>query len=113
MMFQPVCLKDILSDRLFNNFNNFVRNANVHTFWYDNALSDFVKKITLIAVLECASFVALIWFQTNKLVVNPEKVQSTRIYKMKQSKADKIVKTGEKSIEDFSSAKLFRSSNRR
>ena len=60
------------------------------------------KEFILKAVLESVSFVALKVFQTNKLIVNPGKFQSIRVRKMKQCCAEKIIRTGEKFIDDLS-----------
>ena len=62
----------------------------------------FTKGIHFKSSFGILSFVALKVFQTNKLIVNPGKFQSIRVRKMKQCCAEKIIRTGEKFIDDLS-----------
>ena len=61
----------------FNDFYYFIKNANVHNFADDNTLTTFAQNVkTLISVLESESNIAIDWFETNKMIVNPGKFQS-------------------------------------
>ena len=69
----------------FNDFYYFIKNANVHNFAEDNTLTTFAQNVgTLISILESDSKIAIAWFETNKMIVNPSKFQSIIIDKKKQ-----------------------------
>ena len=70
----------ILSNCFFNDFYYFIENANVHNFADDNTLTTFAQNVrNLISVLESESNIAIDWFETNKMIVNPGKFQSIMI----------------------------------
>ena len=69
----------------FNDFYYFIKNANVHNFAEDNTLTTFAQNVgTLMSILESDSKIAIAWFETNKMIVNPSKFQSIIIDKKKQ-----------------------------
>ena len=89
----------ILFNCFFNDFYYFIKNANVHNFADDNTLTTFAQNVkTLISVLESESNIAIDWFETNKMIVNPDKFQSIIADKKKQDHANKTFKVGDKVI---------------
>ena len=73
---------------MFNAFlNDFfydIENASVHNFADDNTLSCFAKTVKdLINVLKEESEVAINWFSSNKMIVNPDKFKSIIVTKNK------------------------------
>ena len=75
----------ILFNCFFNDFYYFIENAKVHNFADDNTLTTFAQNIrNLISVLESESNIAIDWFKTNKMIVNPGKFQLIIIDKKKQ-----------------------------
>ena len=74
----------------FNDFYYFIKNSNVHNFADDNTLTTFAQNVeTLISVLECEGNIAIDWFETNKMIVDPGKFQSVIIDKKKQEHTTK------------------------
>ena len=75
----------ILFNCFFNDFYYFIKNANTDNFADDNALTTFAQNVgTLISILESESKIAIDWFETNKMIVNPGKLQSIIIDKKKR-----------------------------
>ena len=76
----------ILFNCFFNDFWYSIENANVHNFADDNTLTTFAQNVrNLISVLESDSNIAIDWFETNKMIVNPGKFQSIIIDQKKQN----------------------------
>ena len=72
----PQCsiMGPILFNCFFNDFYYVIENANVHNFTDDNTLTTFAQNVcNLISVLESESNIAIDWFETNKMTVNPGK----------------------------------------
>ena len=70
----------ILLNCFFNHFYYFIKNANVHNFADDNALTTSAQYVrNLISVLESKSNIATDWFETNKMIANPCKFQSINL----------------------------------
>ena len=59
------------------------------------------------SVLESESNIAIEWFETNKMIVNPSKFQSIIIHKKKQDHTKEIFEIGDKVIEASPSVKLL------
>ena len=60
----------------FNDFLYFIEKASVHNFADCNSLSAFESNIkNLKSILESESKKAISWFQSNEMIVNPEKCQ--------------------------------------
>ena len=60
----------------FNDFFYFIEKASVHNFADYNSLSAFESNIkNLKSILESESKKAISWFQSNKMIVIPEKCQ--------------------------------------
>ena len=79
----------------FNDFYYFIKNANVHNFAEDNTLTTFAQNVgTLMSILESDSKIAIAWFETNKMIVNPGKFQSIIIDKKKQDHTKELSKLG-------------------
>ena len=98
----------ILFNCFFNDFNYFINNANVHNFTDDNTLTTFAQNVgTLISILESESKIAIVWFETNKMIVNPGKFQSIIIDKKKQDHTKETFVIGDKVIEASPSVKLL------
>ena len=98
----------ILFNCFFNDFYYFIKNANGHNFADDNTLAIFAQNVwNLISVLESESNIAIDWFETNKMTVNPSKFQSIIIDKKKQDHTKEIFEIGEKVIEASPSVKLL------
>ena len=98
----------ILLNCFFNNFYYFIKNANVHNFADDNALTTSAQYVrTLISVLESKSNIATDWFETNKMIANPRKFQSIIIDKKKQDHKKETFELGDKVIEASPSVKLL------
>ena len=98
----------ILLNCFFNDFYYFIKNANVHNIAYDNTLTTFAQNVgTLISILESESKIAIDWFETNKMIVNPGKFQSIIIDKKKQDHTIETFKIGDKFIEASPSVKLL------
>ena len=92
----------------FNDFYYFIKNANVHNFADDNTLTTFAQNIgTVISILESESKIAIDWFETNKMILNPGKFQSIIIDKKKQDHTKETFEIGDKVIEVSPSAKLL------
>ena len=97
----------ILFNCFFNDFYCFIKNANVHNFADGNTLTTFAQNVrTLISILESESKIAIDWFETNKMIVNPGKFQSIIIDKRKQDHTKETFEIGDK-IEDSPSIKLL------
>ena len=97
----------ILFNCFFNEFYYFIKNANVHNFADDNTLTTFGQNVgTLISVLESENKIAIDWFETNKMIVNPGKFQSIIIDKKKQYHTKETFEIGDKVIEASPSVKL-------
>ena len=89
----------------FNDFYYVIENAN---FADDNTLTTFAQNAqNLISVLESESNIAVDWFKTNKMIVNPEKVQPIIIDKKKQDHTKETFGIGDKVIEASPSVKLL------
>ena len=77
----------IVGSILFNTFLNFfydIENATVHNFADDTTLSCFAKTVRdLINILKEESEVALNWFSSNKMIINPNKFKSIILSKNK------------------------------
>ena len=85
----------ILFNCFFNDFYYFIKNANVHNFADDNTLTTFAQNVgTLISILESESKIAIDWFETNKMIVNPGKFQSIIIDKKKQDHTKETFEIG-------------------
>ena len=98
----------ILLNCFFNHFYYFIKNANVHNFADDNALTTSAQYVrTLISVLESKSNIATDWFETNKMIANPRKFQSIIIDKKKQDHKKETFELGDKVIEASPSVKLL------
>ena len=98
----------ILFNCFFNDFSYFIKNANVHNFTDDNTLTTFAQNVgTLISVLESESKIAIDWFETNMMIVNPGKFQSIIIDKKKQDHTKETFKLGDNVIETSPSVKLL------
>ena len=98
----------ILFNCFFNDFYYFIENANVHNFADGNTLTTFAQNVrNLTSVLESESNIAIDWFKTNKMIVNPGKFQSIIIDKKKQDHAKETFEIGDKVIEASSSVKLL------
>ena len=98
----------ILFNCFFNDFYYFIENANVHNFTNDNKLTTVAQNIqNLISVLESESNIAIDWFKTNKMIVNPGKFQSIIIDKKKQDHTKETFEIGDKVIETSPSVKLL------
>ena len=94
----------ILFNCFFNDFYYFIKNADVHNFADDNTLTTFAQTVgTLISILESESKIAIDWFETNKMIVNPSKFQSIIIDKKKQE----TFEIGDNVIESSPSVKLL------
>ena len=86
----------ILFNCFFNDFYLFIKNANVHNFADDNTLTTFAQNVrNLISVLESESNIAIDWFETNKMIVNPGKFQSTIVDKKKQDHTKETFEIGD------------------
>ena len=98
----------ILINCFFNDFYYFIENAKVHNFADDNTLTTFAQNVlNLISVLEFESNIAIDWFKTNKMIVNPRKFQSNIIDKKKQDHTKETFEIGDKVIEASPSVKLL------
>ena len=98
----------ILFNCFFNDFYYFIENAKVHNFADDNTLTTFAQNVrNLISVLESESNIAIDWFETNKMIVNPGKFQSIIIDKKKQDHTKETFEIGDKVIETSPSVKLL------
>ena len=98
----------ILFNCFFNDFYYFIKNANVHNLADDNTLTTFAQNVgTLMSVLESESKIAIDWFVTNKMIVNPGKFQSIIIDKRKQDHTKETFEIGDKVIEASPSVKLL------
>ena len=74
----------ILFNAFLNDFFYDIENASVHNFADDNTLSCFAKTVKdLINVLKEESEVAINWFSSNKMIVNPDKFKSIILTKNK------------------------------
>ena len=94
----------ILFNCFFNDFYYFIKNANVHNFANGNTLTTFAQNVrTLISILESESKIAIDWFETNKMIVNPGKFQSIIIDKKKQDHTKETFEIGDKVVEASSS----------
>ena len=90
----------ILFNCFFNDFYYFIENAEVHNFADDNTLTTFAQNVwNLISVLESESNIAIDWFETNKMIVNPGQFQSIIIEKKKQDHTKETFEIGDKVIE--------------
>ena len=98
----------ILFNCFFNEFYNFIKNANVLNFADDKTFTTFAQNVgTLISILESESKIAIDWFETNKMIVNPGKFQSIIIHKKKQDHTKETFEIGDKVIEASPSVKLL------
>ena len=74
----------ILFNAFLNNFFYEIQNASVHNLAKDNTLSCFAKTVKdLINLLKEESEVAINWFSSNKMIVNPDKFKSIILTKNK------------------------------
>ena len=78
----------------------------MHNFADDNTLTTFPR--TVISVLESESSITIDWFETNKMIVNPGKIQSIITDKKKQDHTKETFEIGDKVIEASPSVKLLR-----
>ena len=84
----------------------FTGNAKVHNFADDNTLTTFSQNVrNLISVLESETTIAIDWFKTNKMIVNPGKLLSIIIDKKKQDHTKETSEIGNKVIEASPSVK--------
>ena len=98
----------ILFNCFFNDFYYFTENAKVYNFADDNTLTTFAQNVrNLISVLESESNIAIEWFKTNKMIVNPGKFQSIIIDKKKHDHTKETSKIADKVIEASPSVKLL------
>ena len=98
----------ILFNCFFNDFFYFIEKASIHNFADENTLSMFEETIqNLIALLENESNTATEWFQNNKMMVNPDKLQAIIIDKKKKCHTNETLKTGDKITKVSSSVKLL------
>ena len=105
---QGSILVPVLFSCFFNDFYHFIENDKVHNFADDNTLITFAQNVcNLISVLESQSNIAIDWFQTNKMIVNPGKFQSIIIDKKKQDHTKEAFEIGDKVIEASHSVKLL------
>ena len=71
-------------------------------------LTNFAQNVeTLISILESESKIAVDWFETSKMIVNPGKFQSIIIDKKKQDHTKETFEIGDKVIEASLSVKLL------
>ena len=90
----------ILFNCFCNDFYYFIKNANGHNFADDNTLAIFAPNVwNLISVLESESNIAIDWFETNKMIVNPGQFQSIIIEKKKQDHTKETLEIGDKAVE--------------
>ena len=81
----------ILFNAFLNDFFYDIENASVHNFAIDNTLSCFAKTVKdLINVLKEESQVAINWFSSNNMIVNPDKFKSIILTKNKSD----VIPTG-------------------
>ena len=98
----------VLFNCFINDFYYFIENTKVHNFADDNTLTTFAQNIrNLISVLESESNIAIDWFKTNKMIVNPGKFQAIIIDKKKQDHTKETFEIGNKVIEASPSVKLL------
>ena len=84
----------------------------MHNFADDNSLSAFESNITnLKLILESESKAAISWFQSNEIIVNPEKFQCIMIDKKKQDHTAEYISIYQKN-KNFIFSKTFRSTRR-
>ena len=96
----------ILDPILFNcffNFFYFIDKASLHNFADDNSLSASQQNIkNLKFILESESKKAISWFQSNKIIVNPEKFQGININKKKENDTAEYISINQKNIKTSS-----------
>ena len=96
----------------FNDFFYFIDKATVHSFADDNSLNAFESNIkNLKLILESESKAAISWFQSNEIIVNPEKFQCIMIDKKKQDHTAEYISIYQKN-KNFIFSKTFRSTRR-
>ena len=76
----------------FNDFFYFILLASAHNFADGNTLSSFAKTIeNLISILESESEIAINWFNSNNMIVNPGKFQATIFDKHKGNHTSRTI----------------------
>ena len=90
----------------FNDFFYFIDKAGVHNFADDNSLSVFESNIKNLKItLESESKTGILWFQSNKMIVNPGKFQGIIIDKKKQNHTAEYISIDQKNVKTSSSVK--------
>ena len=80
----------------------------VHNFADDNVLSSFAKTIeNLIGILESASEIAINWFKSNHMIVNPGKFQAIIFDKHKGNHTNRTININQKEIKAVAKVKLL------
>ena len=78
----------------------------MHNFADDNSLSVFESNIKNLKItLESESKTGILWFQSNKMIVNPGKFQGIIIDKKKQNHTAEYVSIDQKNVKTSSSVK--------
>ena len=101
-------LGPVLYNLFFNGFFYFILLATAHNFADEHTLACYSKTIQeLVGSLESECEVALNWFNENKMIINPGKLQAIVIDKRKQDHINEIFKIGSKEIKVASQIKLL------
>ena len=80
----------------------------MHNFADDNSLSVFESNIKNLKItLESESKTGILWFQSNKMIVNPGKFQGIIIDKKKQNHTAEYISIDQKNIKTSSSVRLL------
>ena len=101
----------IIGPVLFNIFINdltlFLKNSDLNNYSDDNSISAYQNTINeLIKVLENESNIAIDWFKSNQMLVNPDKFQAIIINPKRSDNSSHTVKIGEYEIQTQSSVEL-------
>ena len=101
----------IIGPVLFNIFINdltlFLKNSDLNNYSDDNSISAYQNTIDeLIKVLEDESNIAIDWFKSNQMLVNPDKFQAIIINPKRSDNSYHSLKIGEYEIQTQSSVEL-------
>ena len=96
---------------LFNIFINdltlFLKNSDLNNYSDDNSISAYQNTINeLIKVLENESNIAIDWFKSNQMLVNPDKFQAIIVNPKRSDNSSHTLKIGEYEIQTKSSVEL-------